>query len=277
MKKAAMLLALFFFAQIPLAVVGGAMKEPETVLTFAATKEPVSSEVVTQVTGDEEEVITMATMEQYLANGLSGIVTDLAARLPEEKTETDVDVDADADVGVETEKGEETDVETEVAPKEQGMDKGFAASAEIDTTTPILQKASGTIIQGYVAPSRYKLTAAERDLVERVVMQEVSGRSYVDALAVAQTIYDRSVDWGYTVTYTVNMPNQFANPTYRWEPTAIVKQAVSDVFDKGYRLTEEHMYYYYATRTAKPLSFHETQRCLVETKLHRYFGPWEED
>jgi len=171
----------------------------------------------------------------------------------------------------------DVDTEEEEETKENvPEDKGIAASVKIDTSKPVLQAASGTVIMGYYAPSKYTLNDTERDLVERVIMSEVSGKSYVDALAVAQAIYDRSVDWGRSVTSIINQPNQFAGPTKKYTPTALVKQAVSDVFDKGYKLTEEHLYYYYATRTASPLCFHETQRCLVETKLHRYFGPWKQ-
>lgn len=276
MKKTALLLATCLSVQILLALFMGATAEAQTVLTFKEHKESLSLGEMVSLPSLEEEKSVMTTLDQYLTGGvvnsmlnqmddLTGENKPEEPSLPQDENDDETDVVPEDTV---TDQQPENDTSLE--------DKGFAGSAEIDTTTPILQRPSGTIVQGYVAPSKYKLTATERDLVERVVMQEVSGRSYVDALAVAQTIYDRSVDWGYTVTYTINMPNQFANPTYRWEPTAIVKQAVSDVFDKGYRLTEEKMYYYYATRTAKPLCFHETQRCLVETKLHRYFGPWED-
>lgn len=236
MKKAAGILACVLAFQAPLAVFGGLMTEEPVTLTFEQTA-CVLPVVLPTEAPQEEEVVFSATMEEYFTR-----TAPLAT----------------------------------VEEAEEGtVDKGFAASAQIDTTKPILQEPSGTVIAGYFAPSKYKLNDTERDLVERVVMSEVSGKSYEDALAVAQAIYDRSVDWKQTVTETIYAPYQFAGPTKRYTPTATVKKAVSDVFDKGYKLTKEHLYYYYATRSATPTSFHETQRCLVETKLHRYFGPWK--
>ena len=144
----------------------------------------------------------------------------------------------------------------------------------MDSAKPILQKPSGTLATGPFAPSKYKLTDKERDLVERVVMAEVSGRSYTDALAVAQCIYDRCTMWEQDVETVIFTKYAFADPTYRWEPTELVKGAVSDVFDDGVRLTVEPLLYFYTTNGAHPGAFHETQRCLIETKYHRYFGPW---
>ncbi len=258
MKKTALVLSLLFFVQLPLMVVGGMIKEPEAVLTFNETK-PTAT-VTPLLPAEEEGFLAAGTVDQYLAGGMPGVLVDSV------KPETD-----SVDQPKEDEVLPETD---DTLPQGSGEDKGFAGDAQIDSDKPILQKPSGTVVQGYCGPSKYKLTAAERDLVERVVMKEVSGRSYVDAMAVAQTIYDRSVDWGKKVKDIIDQPYQFAEPTYRWEPTDTVKQAVSDVFDRGHRLTKEKMYYYYAVRTAQPLCFHESQRCLVETKLHRYFGPW---
>ena len=262
MKKAAGIVAFVVALQAPLAIWGAMNVTAPATLTFDSS----AAEKTCAVLPTEEPVVseetTLATMEQYLLGGKTPTALE-----PEEET---LPAEEPEEIPAETVESVEP-----VEPAEPvSLDKGFVASAQIDTTVPILQKPSGTVIAGYYAPSQYKLNATERDLVERVIMSEVSGRSYTDALAVAQAIYDRSVDWGYSVTYTINMPYQFAGPTTRYTPTAIVKQAVSDVFDRGYKLTKEHLYYYYATRTASPTSFHETQRCLVETNLHRYFGPW---
>lgn len=275
MKKLSLFIAAFF-ASVPLMlIVCASLGTQSAVLVFnvrpEAEKESLSL--------PKEEIQEMVSeLPMYMTPSLNNPFTeillgDVTVTLPEreeEKTETDTETEE-----VLPEKNEEeTDKEYDDDGALALLDKGFVSSGVIDTTKPTLQKPSGTLATGYYGPTKYKLTDEERDLVERVVMKEVSGNSRTDALAVAQCIYDRVTMWGGTVEEIIYAKNAFADPTYKYEPTQIVKDAVSDIFDNGKRLTVEPLLYFYATKTANPNGFHETQRCLIETSLHRYFGPW---
>lgn len=275
MKRLSLALAIVFASLSPLLVVCGAFSSADAVLVFNIQPE-AEKETVSDIQ-NEEIIEIVGELPLYMTPTLSNPLTEIVFGSTEEKKpvneeevllpETEETLPDEDDV-VADEEYDDKDADSE-------LDKGFVSSGVIDTTKPTLQKPSGTLATGPFGPSKYKLTDEERDLVERVIMKEVSGKSRTDALAVAQCIYDRVTMWGGTVEEIIFAKNAFADPTYKYEPTQIIKDAVSDIFDDGERLTVEPLLYFYATRTANPNGFHETQRCLIETNLHRYFGPWE--
>ena len=79
------------------------------------------------------------------------------------------------------------------------------------------------------------LTAAERDLVERVVAAEARGEDLQGQMGVAQVILDRAVLWDMQVSDVVLAAGQFATP-YQGEITDDIKLAVANVFDGGVRV-----------------------------------------
>ncbi len=275
MKKAAFFLALFFASLAPASVFAASCAQPAAVLVFSAVENDSSEECRSLPAHALKELVE--TFDMYMTPGISDPVTDLGFSVADEEGESSDEVYltpetvVSGDAGYGDPSGSEDAADSDVSAD---SDKGFAGSGMIDSSKPLLQKPSGTIATGPFSPSLFTITDKERDLIERVVMAEVSGRSYIDALAVAQCIYDRMVRSGDSVSEVLFAKNAFADPTYRYTPTSIVKDAVSDVFDDGKRLTVEPLLYFYAVRSASPDSFHETQRCLVETELHRYFGPW---
>ena len=243
----------------------GALSSADAVLVFNIQPE---AEKETASALPQIEIMEIAgELPMYMTPSLFNPLTEIVFGDGEEEKPVTNEDSTDTDETV-------SDKEYDDTGADSSLDKGFVGNGVIDTTKPTLQKPSGTLATGSYGPSKYKLTDEERDLVERVIMKEVSGKSRTDALAVAQCIYDRVTMWGGTVEEIIFAKNAFADPTYKYEPTQIIKDAVSDVFDDGERLTVEPILYFYATRTANPNGFHETQRCLVETSLHRYFGPW---
>lgn len=86
---------------------------------------------------------------------------------------------------------------------------------------------------------------AERELIERVVAAESRGEPFEGQIAVAQTIKDRSDLWGMTPAEVVSKPNQYAKP-YCGEIPAEVADAVSLVFEQGYRAFEEPTTHFHA-------------------------------
>lgn len=265
MKKLSLFIAAVFVSVPLMLIVCASLSSADAVLVFNIDPEE-KKESLSLPTEEIQEIV--AELPMYMTPTLNNPFTEIfreeiKVTLPE-KEETVVTPDEEP----------ENDKEYDDNGALDNLDKGFIGSGVIDTTKPTLQKPSGTLATGYYGPTKYKLTDEERDLVERVIMKEVSGKSETDALAVAQCIYDRVTMWGGTVEEIIFAKNAFADPTYKYEPTQIVKDAVRDIFDNGKRLTVEPLLYFYATKTANPNGFHETQRCLIETKLHRYFGPW---
>lgn len=88
-------------------------------------------------------------------------------------------------------------------------------------------------------------TEAEREMVERVVMAEAMGEPFEGQVAVAQTIFDRAVLWNKTPVEVVSQESQYAD-MHSGEVSESVKQAVSAVFDHGYRAFEEPVTHFHA-------------------------------
>lgn len=151
--------------------------------------------------------------------------------------------------------------------------KKIVKAEPIDTSKPILQDASGTLSMKTGNP--YDLTDYERELIERVAMAEIRGGSYNDKLAVVQCIYDRIVYNRKTVEQVIFQKNAFADPYYKTAPSKSIKNAVSEVFDEGKRVTEEPIFYFIATSAVTADCFHETQKCVYVTDAHRYYTTWK--
>ena len=91
----------------------------------------------------------------------------------------------------------------------------------------------------------YALSDEERDLVERVVAAEARGESIECQMAVAQTIKDRCLTRGQTVTEVCTAPYQFATP-YQGEVSEKVQDAVRFTFDNGDSVLEYPTTHFYA-------------------------------
>ena len=74
------------------------------------------------------------------------------------------------------------------------------------------------------------LTAAEREMIERVVASEARGESFEGQAAVAEVIYNRCMNRGQSVEQVIWADKQFAHP-YGGEISKDTKDAVTAVFD----------------------------------------------
>lgn len=74
------------------------------------------------------------------------------------------------------------------------------------------------------------LTAAEREMIERVVAAEARGESFEGQAAVAEVIYNRCINRGQSVEEVIWADKQFAYP-YGGEISQDTKEAVAAVFD----------------------------------------------
>jgi len=115
---------------------------------------------------------------------------------------------------------------------------------------------------------RYKLTDAERDLVECVVTAEAGGESYEGQMLVAQCILNACEIGGIRPAEAIK---RYVYAKGRPEPTDSVVSAVAAVFDKGETVTDEAIIYFYAPGKVKS-KFHESQRFICEVGGHRFFA-----
>lgn len=128
------------------------------------------------------------------------------------------------------------------------------------------------------------LTDSERYTVYSVLAGEVGNASYRDKLLVAQCFYDGLV-------YNKCTPKQLANSQYdgykdfnKFKEECIkcnknyyedIVKAVEEVFDKGNVPVDEFILYFYGYKgyTSK---WHETQKLVEQTDVHKYFAQWKE-
>lgn len=87
------------------------------------------------------------------------------------------------------------------------------------------------------------LTDEERELIERVVAAEARGESIECQMAVAQTILDRAVSRGQSITEVCTAPYQFADP-YQGDISEKTQEAVSLVFDNGAKVFDKVTHFY---------------------------------
>lgn len=128
------------------------------------------------------------------------------------------------------------------------------------------------------------LTDSERYTVYSVLAGEVGNASYRDKLLVAQCFYDGLV-------YNKCTPKQLADSQYdgykdfnKFKEECIkcnktyyedIVKAVEEVFDKGNVPVDEFILYFYGYKgyTSK---WHETQKLVEQTDVHKYFAQWKE-
>lgn len=89
----------------------------------------------------------------------------------------------------------------------------------------------------------FQLTPEEFALVCRVVMSESGDQGLQAQMAVAQTIYDRMNDWGYSLNEAI-CPGVYSTKD-NGEPTDSVKLAVANVFEGGMRVYEGGTYQFH--------------------------------
>ena len=119
-----------------------------------------------------------------------------------------------------------------------------------------------------VPESRYALTDAERDIVERVVMAEAEGEGFDGQRLVAQCILNTAEAMDMRPDEVVLAPNQYASPAA--EASQEVKDAVSAVFDHGDMVTDEPIRWFYAPRYVYS-AWHESKEFVLEHGGHRFF------
>lgn len=118
--------------------------------------------------------------------------------------------------------------------------------------------------------STFYLSGYERRIAECVVMGESGGEPYDGQVLVAQCMLNACLKDDLQPS-EVRIEYQYSG----WDdnPSDSVKDAVSAVFDNGYKATDEFILYFYAPKYSKG-EWHETQRFVTEVGGHRFFSEW---
>ena len=118
----------------------------------------------------------------------------------------------------------------------------------------------------------FYLSDYERWIVECVVMGEACGEPYEGQVLVAQCILNGCLRKNMQPS---ELRVELKYSGWRDNPSDSVKNAVSAVFDDGYKVTDEFILYFYAPKYSKG-RWHETQRFVLELGGHRFFTTWDE-
>ena len=141
-----------------------------------------------------------------------------------------------------------------------------------ETQTPIQTPSQTPTAEPTPAP-RFELSAAERNVVERVVMAEAGGESFEGQMLVAQCILNACEKNG---TQPSEVVVTFKYAPARPDPTDSVRDAVAAVFDAGEFITDEPVMFFY--NPAKVTStWHESQTFVIEVGGHRFFAERSQD
>lgn len=114
----------------------------------------------------------------------------------------------------------------------------------------------------------FYLSNYERQVVECIVMGESGGESYNGQVLVAQCILNACLKDGIQPS-RVRTKYQYSG--WNSNPSDSVKEAVSAVFDDGYKVTNEPILYFYSPKYCTS-SWHESQRFVIEVGGHRFFA-----
>ena len=105
----------------------------------------------------------------------------------------------------------------------------------------LVSLAQAPVVERY--NTRYRLTATERELVERIVMAEARGECYEGQMAVAQVILNRLKAPNFPSAVAAVVRSEFAKP-YKGKVFECVKRAVHEVFDMGVQIISNEVLYF---------------------------------
>lgn len=145
-------------------------------------------------------------------------------------------------------------------------------TTEIEDSTTVeieTDKEVDTIIETNIKEdsTTFHLSDYERWVAECIVMGESGGEPYEGQILVAQCLLNACLKDGLQPS-EVRIKYKYSG--WKENPTSKVKDAVSKVFDEGYKVTEEFILYFYAPKYAKG-TWHETQIFVIELGGHRFF------
>lgn len=116
--------------------------------------------------------------------------------------------------------------------------------------------------------SMFYLSEEERRIAECIVMGESGAEPYKGQLLVAQCLLNACLKDGLQPS---EVRKVYKYSGWNSNPSESVKNAVSEVFDNGYKVTDEYVLYFYAPKLCNS-KWHETQKFVTEVGGHRFFA-----
>ena len=116
----------------------------------------------------------------------------------------------------------------------------------------------------------FYLSDYERRIVECVVMGESGGESHKGQIMVAFCILNACLKDDLQPSEVRRI---YKYSGWKENPSKSVKNAVSKVFDDGYKPVNDTPIYFYAPKHCDS-SWHETQRYICTVGGHKFFGRW---
>lgn len=114
----------------------------------------------------------------------------------------------------------------------------------------------------------FELSEEERIIVECIVMGEAGNESYKGQVLVAQCILNACIKDNLKPSV---VRNKYKYSGWKTNPNDSVKKAVKEVFDNGYKVTNEFILYFYAPKYCTS-NWHESQRYVLTEGGHRFFA-----
>jgi spore germination cell wall hydrolase CwlJ-like protein len=167
--------------------------------------------------------------------------------------------DIETEPTVETEPIVKTEPTVETEPIEEIEETIVAEEETVVTETEPVE----------IEPFFY-LSDYERQVVECMVMGESGAEPYEGQVLVAQCILNACIKEGIQPS-RVRTKYQYGG--WHKNPSDSVKKAVSEVFDNGYKITEEFILYFYAPKYSSG-RWHETQKFIIQVGGHKFFAEW---
>lgn len=141
----------------------------------------------------------------------------------------------------------------------------------VSTRGILIKEIEATKEEVEVEPVFY-LSENERSIVECIVMGESGGEPYSGQVLVAQCILNACLKDNLQPS---EVRKKYQYTGWNEEVSDQVKEVVSDVFDNGYKVTDEYILYFYAPKYTNS-SWHESQKFVIEIGGHRFFAEYDE-
>lgn len=161
----------------------------------------------------------------------------------------------------------------EIDSKIEIIDKVEMVKVEVEevkeanvVTTEVVEEIE--VVEEVKSEPVFYLSEKERRIAECIVMGESGAEPYKGQILVAQCLLNACLK--------DDMQPSEVRKAYKYSgwnsnPTESVKMAVSEVFDNGYKVTNEPILYFYAPDLCDS-KWHETQRFVIEVGGHRFFA-----
>lgn len=234
-----------------------------------AQDSPIAEVVDIPISDDKS--IRIGLTEEYLNVNYTSLGTDAESSVMYSKSNEEISVkDIIDNVSVAQEELKREAEEAEIA----------RARAELAKRTYSTTRTQGGLLDIQNPDPSYtgtaiRVTGADRDILERLVMGEAGNQGFEGAALVAQCIRDMYLAGGFSSVDAVRRNCGYSGSLKR-TPNQDVLDAVSFIFDEGGYAVKHRIFYFYSpANTSNGYSkFHESQNNIINYKDHKFFDRW---